>query len=339
MEHSSISFPCTLDADTPHVQHVQAKESLDFKTNLSKLNKRGSETIANAPTKAQRGGVNFKKLIDNCGPVNIPKTVLAVSIALTTSGGLTAQATQFTAEKELPAIVTMETQALYTAAQSKTGFVDVDDSKYYADAIKWAVDNKVTNGIGNNQFGVNSNVTRGQAVTFLWRAAGSPSPKGTGETFVDVEEDSWYELAVKWAVENHITEGVGDNKFDPDGSVTRGQMITFLWRTKGAIGEALQGDQWYSAAERWAQSKGLLTGTAQAYSTNADCPRCDVVYYLWKEVTDTNNVNNNNGDAEVDPSQRRFLTAEDIGQAGTDFGDPNGDYTVDDDCSDLQVVC
>ena len=313
---------------------------------LSRLNKRGSETIANAPTKAQRGGVNFKKLIDKCGAVNIPKTVLAATIALTATGYTTAQATPIAAKKELPAIAA---QALYAAAQSKTGFVDVDDSKYYADAIKWAVDNKITYGIGNSQFGIDSNVTRGQAVTFLWRAVGSPSPNGTGETFEDVEEGSWYELAVKWAVENHITEGVGGNKFDPNGLVTRGQMITFLWRTKGAVGEARQGDQWYSAAERWAQSKGLLTGTAQAYTTNGECPRCDVVYYLWKEVkninnsgsntTNNNSNTNNNGSDKVDPSQRRFGTLEDIGHAGKDAGDPNEDHTPDVDYSGLHAVC
>ena len=246
---------------------------------------------------------------------------------------------------------TRAAQALYAAAQSKTGFVDVDDSKYYADAIKWAVDNKITYGIGNSQFGIDSNVTRGQAVTFLWRAVGSPSPNGTGETFEDVEEGSWYELAVKWAVENHITEGVGGNKFDPNGLVTRGQMITFLWRTKGAVGEARQGDQWYSAAERWAQSKGLLTGTAQAYTTNGECPRCDVVYYLWKEVknigntggsnTNNNNSNTNNtGSDKVDPSQRRGLTLEDIGP-GRDDGatDPNINHTPDVDYSGLHAVC
>ena len=180
------------------------------------------------------------------------------------------------------------------------GFTDVDDSKYYADAIKWAVDQKITNGIGNNQFGVNGNVTRAQAVTFLWRASGSPSPKGTAETFEDVEESSWYELAVEWAVENKITDGVGDNKFNPDGPVTRGQMITFLYRAKGQPGENREGDQWYSAAERWAQSKGLLTGTAQAYTTNGECPRCDVVYYLWKEVraTTSNSGNSNNSGSQ-----------------------------------------
>ena len=317
---------------------------------LSRLNKRGSETIAKAPTKAQRSNVNFKKLIDNCGPVNIPKTVLAASIALTATGGVTAQAMAATAEESTSIVETQSDVENYgdIYIANATGFTDVDDSKYYADAIKWAVDNKVTNGIGNSQFGVDSNVTRGQAVTFLWRAVGSPSPKGTGETFEDVEEGSWYELAVKWATENHITDGVGGNKFDPNGLVTRGQMITFLWRTKGSVGEVRQGDQWYSAAERWAQSKGLLTGTAQAYTTNGECPRCDVVYYLWKEVknvnsggsTTNNNTNtNSNATDKVDPSQRRGLTLEDIGPAGKDAGDPNEDHDPHVDYSGLHAVC
>ena len=307
---------------------------------LSRLNKRGSETIANAPAKAQRGGVNFKKLIDNCGPVNIPKTVLAASIALTATGGMAAQAMAATTEESTSIVETQSDvenyEDIYIA--NATGFTDVDDSKYYADAIKWAVDNKITYGIGNNQFGVDSNVTRGQAVTFLWRAVGSPSPNGTGETFEDVEEGSWYELAVKWAVENNITEGVGNNKFDPNGLVTRGQMITFLWRTKGAAGETRQEDQWYSAAERWAQSKGLLDGTSEAYSTDGICPRCDVVYYLWKEVQNVGTTSNNTGSDEVDQPPRGiggFTT--DPGPAGTDF---SGSYDAEThaDYSGLRVV-
>lgn len=168
--------------------------------------------------------------------------------------------------------------------ENKNTFSDVSESDYYADAIKWAVEQGITNGIGNNQFGVNSNVTRAQAVTFLWRAMGSPTTNGTGAKFDDVEKSSWYEKAVIWAVQNKITDGIGNNKFSPDGAVTRGQLITFLWRTEGKPNATGQG-AWYEDAEHWANAEGLLSGTAEEYKTNKACPREDVVYYIWKEIT------------------------------------------------------
>lgn len=214
-----------------------------------------------------------------------------------------------------------------SAPASAASFEDVSDDAYYASVVEWAVDAGVTNGIGNNQFGVNGNVTRAQAVTFLWRAMGTPASKGTAGAFEDVEPGSWYENAVQWAVENKITEGVGDNKFAPDGQVTRGQMITFLYRAKVQPEENIEGDKWYSAAELWAQSKWLLAGTAQAYSTDGECPRCDVVYYIWKEV---NNIGLKPGGYSL----------EDLGlvPSGIDAGDPNVDHTPDVDYSGLHAV-
>lgn len=175
-----------------------------------------------------------------------------------------------------------------------SAFTDVDDNAYYADAVKWAIENEVTNGVGNNEFGSLTIVTRAQAMTFLWRASGKPAPKGTGSEFADVKSDAYYHDAVLWAVENNITNGVGDNRFDPEGAVTRGQMITFLWRTKGSQG-ARQGDKWYEGAERWAINKGLLAGTAQTYTTDSACPRSDVVFYIWKEVNAKDTGNGQSG--------------------------------------------
>lgn len=165
-------------------------------------------------------------------------------------------------------------------------FTDVPNNTYYSAAVQWAIDHGITNGMGDGTFGVNRTVTRAQAVTFLWRAAGEPAPITKFNPFTDVSPDHYAKEAILWAVENNITEGMGNNLFSPDGPVTRGQMITFLWRAKGRPGGDT-GGKWYEGAERWANQKGILSGTAQKYSTDANCPRQDVVYYLYLEMSST----------------------------------------------------
>ena len=173
-------------------------------------------------------------------------------------------------------------------------FADVPADANYLDAVRWAVDAGVTNGTGKNAqgddlFSPDAAVTRGQAVTFLWRAMGQPEPETAENPFSDVKAGSYYEKAVLWAVENGITNGMGGGKFAPDVSVTRGQMLTFLWRTLGEPDktDAYDGKQWYSDPENWAAGLALTEGTAQTYATNDDCPRCDVVFYLWQALVDT----------------------------------------------------
>lgn len=174
-----------------------------------------------------------------------------------------------------------------------SSFNDVSDNAYYADAVQWAVENNITYGMGDGSFGTDNTVTREQAVTFLWRAAGQPTPTTKVNSFTDVRSDGYSKDAILWAIENTVTEGIGDGKFNPDGPVTRGQMITFLWRVKGEPGK-IAGEEWYEGAERWAQGKGILNGTAQKYSTNANCPRQDVVYYLYLEMNNTSGSSGGN---------------------------------------------
>ena len=107
-------------------------------------------------------------------------------------------------------------------------FVDVPTSAYYYDAVYWAVEHGVTNGTSATTFSPDATVTRAQAVTFQWRAAGSPSV--SGGSFDDVAADTYYATAVAWAVENGITNGTGGNNFSPDVGVSRAQAVTFLWR-------------------------------------------------------------------------------------------------------------
>lgn len=107
-------------------------------------------------------------------------------------------------------------------------FTDVSTSDYYYDAVLWAVANGVTNGTSATTFSPDMAVTRAQAVTFQWRAAGSPVVSGS--SFSDVATDAYYVNAVTWAVANGITNGTGGNNFSPDAAVSRAQAVTFLWR-------------------------------------------------------------------------------------------------------------
>lgn len=107
-------------------------------------------------------------------------------------------------------------------------FTDVSESEYYYDAVLWAVENGVTVGTTSTTFSPEAPVTRAQAVTFQWRAAGSPA--ASGDSFNDVADDVWYSDAVTWAVANEITNGTGGNNFSPEVAVSRAQAVTFLYR-------------------------------------------------------------------------------------------------------------
>lgn len=113
-------------------------------------------------------------------------------------------------------------------ATGSNPFADVSADAYYYDAVLWAVANGVTNGTSATTFSPDAPVTRSQAVTFQWRAAGSPVV--VGGSFDDVAADAYYAGAVTWAVANGITNGTGGNQFSPDVVVTRAQAVTFLWR-------------------------------------------------------------------------------------------------------------
>ena len=165
-------------------------------------------------------------------------------------------------------------------AQSVAGFTDVADFDYYADAVQWAVNAGVTTGTGANTFSPSAAVTRAQAVTFLWRAAGSPEPVSASSPFTDVTDPSaYYYKAVLWAAEQGITGGVGNNAFGLDNTLTYDQIFTFLCR---AAGDTADGADWSAAAVNWANANGLTDGLF--FDAKLACPRCDLVYCLWKQM-------------------------------------------------------
>ncbi|MDO4281706.1 MAG: S-layer homology domain-containing protein, partial [Peptococcaceae bacterium] len=108
-------------------------------------------------------------------------------------------------------------------------FTDVAEGTYYHDAVQWAVEEGLAAGTSSTTFSPNATLTRGQTVTFLWRAAGEPAVNADN-SFTDVADSAYYADAVAWAVQNGVTNGAGANTFSPDADCTRGQIVTFLWR-------------------------------------------------------------------------------------------------------------
>ena len=167
-------------------------------------------------------------------------------------------------------------------------FYDVPNGAYFYEAVKWAVENGITTGVGNDLFAPEQPCTRAQIVTFLWRAAGSPEPK-TAVSFADVPAGSYYAKAVAWAVENGITNGLTETTFAPDATCTRGQSVTFLYRAlKGtASGSAnftdVKSDAFYADSVNWAVASDVTNGTSNTtFSPNADCTRAEIVTFLYR---------------------------------------------------------
>ena len=160
-------------------------------------------------------------------------------------------------------------------------FRDVSPSDYYYDAVLWAykAEPQVTNGIDDTHFGPANTVTRGQAVTFLWRAMGCPEPSSSVNPFEDVTEGKYFYKAVLWAVEKGITNGTDDAHFTPNQTCSTAHIITFLYRTLG-IGT----NGWYKEAEEWARGAGLLDGLNVSVAPGVDCPRSDVVLFLYRRL-------------------------------------------------------
>ena len=169
-------------------------------------------------------------------------------------------------------------------------FFDVNMDAYYYDAVQWAVESGITNGMSATAFGPNVVCNRAQVVTFLWRAAGSPEPESTVMPFVDVAPGAYYYDAVLWAVENGITTGMSANTFAPNGTVTRGQTVTFLWRAEGKTAADGQNgfsdvatDAYYEDAVQWAVENGITNGMSDtSFAPASGCTRGQIVTFLYR---------------------------------------------------------
>ena len=173
-------------------------------------------------------------------------------------------------------------------------FTDVDHGpdSWYHEPVDWAVTAGVTNGKTPTSFAPGESCTRGQMVTFLWRAKGSPEPKSTDHPFVDVPEGAYYTKAVLWALENEITNGMDATHFGPNETVKRSQTVTFLWRMQAKPSAAgtgafvdVPGDAFYTDAVAWAVANGITNGMDEAhFGPNNDCTRAQIVTFLYRTI-------------------------------------------------------
>ena len=168
-------------------------------------------------------------------------------------------------------------------------FYDVPNNAYFYEAVKWAVENGITTGVGNDLFAPEQPCTRAQIVTFLWRAAGSPEPKGAASGMTDVVSGSYYEKAVAWAIENGITTGTTTSTFSPDATCTRAQAVTFLARAlKAKAASAAEfsdvpTDSYFADAVAWAAANGVTEGIGGGlFGSDNDCTRGQIVTFLYR---------------------------------------------------------
>ena len=186
---------------------------------------------------------------------------------------------------------TIEVIFMKANGNPQTGvFVDVATGSYYEDAVDWAVENGITKGTDNTHFSPDGICTRAQAVTFLWRAAGSPKPETRTMPFTDIPAGSYYYDAVLWAVENGITKGTSNTTFSPNMTCSRAQIVAFLWRSEKspAAGTAnpfadVKSTAYYADAVLWAVKEDITKGTTNTtFSPDADCTRAQIVTFLWR---------------------------------------------------------
>ena len=209
------------------------------------------------------------------------------------TGGVTIKDNKFTmpaGNVEVKAI--FEKDATPPPAPTVNPFVDVPSGVYYEEAVLWAVDKGITKGTDTTHFSPNGICTRAQAVTFLWRAAGSPAAKSGAMPFTDVKAGSYYETAVLWAVENGITKGTTATTFSPEQNCSRAQIVTFLWRSEkspaaGTVNpfNDVKASAYYADAVLWAVKKDVTKGTtATTLSPNDNCTRAQIVTFLYRAM-------------------------------------------------------
>ena len=168
-------------------------------------------------------------------------------------------------------------------------FTDVHAEDYYYDAVLWAAQEGVTGGTNGTLFAPNAGCTRAQAVTFLWRAAGSPEPK-TLSSFADVPADAYYAKAAAWAVENNVAKGVSETAFAPDTNCTRAQIVTFLWRAQQSPASGgenpftdVSAAAYYYTAVLWAVENDVAKGVSEtAFAPNDNCTRAQIVTLIYR---------------------------------------------------------
>ena len=235
-------------------------------------------------------------------------------------------------------IIAIMLSLLPAAAAADSGvFQDVDPGVYYARAVQWAVSWGVTTGTSETTFSPDLPCTRGQVVTFLWRAHGEPEPQANYNPFGDVPKGSYYDRATLWAVEQGITTGTSEDPmlFSPDAPCTCEQILTFIWRAKGSPAPSFPSPltrEWpdgtfYKDAVTWADNTAMLEDEGEAFVLDRPCTRAKTVAWLWRDAreyaSDTEGLIK-----AIGPGREIFLDpgvynlTEWVKSAGSDTGNP-----------------
>ena len=240
-----------------------------------------AQAAENATESGKRGLFGFGSKPTNNAATTTNATTSAKPTTATASVKPTATAsvkpTTSTASVKPTSATTATTSAKPTAAKVSTPFTDVPASSYYAEAVAWAVQKKITSGVTETTFNPSGPCHRGHAATFLWRSKGSPAPKTANNPFSDVTAESPFYKAILWATENNIIEPKSASAFAPTDPCTRGEVLTYMLRAEGKTG-ATEAD-----AVKWANLKHLLAGFAG--SVSVPCTRADIVTLLYRVKT------------------------------------------------------
>ncbi|MBQ3378439.1 MAG: S-layer homology domain-containing protein [Clostridia bacterium] len=178
----------------------------------------------------------------------------------------------------------------FSAMGAGASFGDVSASDYYCDAVNWAVDMGITTGVSDTMFAPGETCTRAQMVSFLWRAVGKPKAGSNAPVFSDVSKSDYYYTAVMWAAGHGITLGASDGRFDPDGSCTRAQAVSFIYRAMGepkagakaSFSDVSAGAYYYNAV-MWASGEGVTVGTSKnTFSPDKVCTRAEIITFLYR---------------------------------------------------------
>ncbi|MFI3228226.1 MAG: S-layer homology domain-containing protein [Clostridia bacterium] len=207
-------------------------------------------------------------------------------------GAITVLHTVYSVETGTATFVT-DHFSVYTVVHDINQFTDVEPNAYYYNAVIWAIENAITKGVSDTTFGSETNCTRAQAVTLLWKAYGSPVVNFINP-FTDVDADSYYYEAVLWAVSEGITSGTSDTMFSPEEECTRGQIVTFLYRASGETTVVtdtaftdVDADSYCYEAVLWAVSEGITNGTSDTtFSPDEECTRGQIVTLLYRNMAE-----------------------------------------------------
>ena len=178
-------------------------------------------------------------------------------------------------------LILIITAATAAAFAGSVPFTDVSETEPYYDAVVWAYENNVTKGITTELFSPGATCTRGQVVTFLWNANGRPDVL-TENPFKDISGGRYYYKAVLWAYTKGIVAGTSADMFSPDKTCTKEQIITFLWRS---LGRPASSPDTVTDCSNYAKSAVAFLqeqGIAGSIKGTEDCPRADIVYYIYK---------------------------------------------------------